>query len=129
VGAGRGPQGPLILDLDATLVDAHSDKQGAAPTYKHDFGFHPLAAYLDRGDGTGEAYLPLLSAGDRGSPIARGPGAAHVGHTEGTASEEDRSSGLAVMAPARPLGEAGLRPHLPRWQVAGGRQASLVGQP
>jgi hypothetical protein len=25
--------GPLILDFDATLVDAHSDKTGAAPTY------------------------------------------------------------------------------------------------
>jgi len=30
-----------ILDLDATLITAHTDrKQGAAPTYKHGFGFH-----------------------------------------------------------------------------------------
>src|SRR6266545_4250950 len=44
---GAAPAGPLVLDIDATLVAAHSDKQGAAPTYKHGFGFHPLAAYLD----------------------------------------------------------------------------------
>jgi Transposase DDE domain group 1 len=37
---GAAPQRPLLLDLDANLVDAHSDKQGAAPTYKHGFGFH-----------------------------------------------------------------------------------------
>jgi hypothetical protein len=52
-GLGADPAGPLILDLDATLVDAHSDKQGAAGTYKGGFGFHPLLAFLDRGDGTG----------------------------------------------------------------------------
>ena len=43
--------GPLLLDLDATLIQAHSDKQGAAPTYKQGFGFHPLGCWLDRGDG------------------------------------------------------------------------------
>jgi hypothetical protein len=39
---GAAPQGPLTIDLDATLVGADSDKQGAAPTYKRGFGFHPL---------------------------------------------------------------------------------------
>jgi Transposase DDE domain group 1 len=40
----------LVVDADATLVLAHSDaKQGAAGTYKGSFGFHPLLAYLDRG--------------------------------------------------------------------------------
>ena len=62
---GAAPAGPLILDLDATLVEAHSDKQGAAPTYKQGFGFHPLGCWLDRGDGTGEA----LAAGDRKSVV------------------------------------------------------------
>ncbi len=53
--AGAWPARP-ILDLDATLLTSHSDrKQGAAGTYKHTFGFHPLLAYLDRGDGRGEA--------------------------------------------------------------------------
>jgi hypothetical protein len=52
---GAAPTGPLRIDLDATLIQAHSDKQGAAGAYKGGFGFHPLAAWLDRGDGTGEA--------------------------------------------------------------------------
>ncbi|GGN29622.1 hypothetical protein GCM10011609_86820 [Lentzea pudingi] len=33
------PDDPLIIDLDATLVTAHSDKQNAAPTFKRGFGF------------------------------------------------------------------------------------------
>jgi hypothetical protein len=58
--AGAAPQGSLRLDLDATLLDAHSDKQGAAGPFKHGFGFHPLVCWLDRGDGTGEALAGIL---------------------------------------------------------------------
>ena len=54
----------LLVDLDATLVDAHSEKQGAAGTYKHTFGFHPLLAYLDRADGTGEPLAGVLRPGN-----------------------------------------------------------------
>jgi DDE family transposase len=53
--------------MGATLVEAHSDKQGAAPTYKHGFGFHPLGCWLDRGDGTGEALAMILRPGNAGS--------------------------------------------------------------
>jgi len=49
--AGADP-GFYVIDLDATLVGAHSEKEGAAPTWKRGFGFHPLLAYLDA---TGEA--------------------------------------------------------------------------
>jgi len=60
--AGAAPAGRWILDLDATLLDAHTDrKQGAAPTYKHGFGFHPLGCYLDRGDGRGGGGEPLAA--------------------------------------------------------------------
>lgn len=34
----------LVIDLDANLVTAHSDKQGAAKTYKDGFGFHLVLA-------------------------------------------------------------------------------------
>jgi hypothetical protein len=54
--------GPLILDFDATLVDAHSDKIGAGPTYKGGYGFSPLACFLDA---TNEALAILLRAGNR----------------------------------------------------------------
>jgi DDE family transposase len=56
--------GPVVVDLDATIVCAHSDKQGAAPTWKRTFGFHPLLAFVDHGvDGTGEPLAALLRAG------------------------------------------------------------------
>jgi hypothetical protein len=54
--------GPLILDFDATLVDAHSDKIGAGPTYKGGYGFSPLACFLDA---TNEALAMLLRPGNR----------------------------------------------------------------
>jgi hypothetical protein len=55
----------LIVDADATLVLAHSDaKQGAAGSYKHTFGFHPLLAYLDRGHAPGEPLAGLLRPGN-----------------------------------------------------------------
>ncbi len=64
--AGADP-GFYVIDIDATLVDAHSDKQHAAPTYKRGFGFHPLNAYLDA---TGEALAALLRPGNAGSGTA-----------------------------------------------------------
>jgi len=67
---GAAPAGPLILDVDATLIDAHSEKQGAAPTYKQGFGFHPLGCWLDRGDGTGEALAAILRPGNAGANTA-----------------------------------------------------------
>ena len=67
---GAAPQGPLVIDLDATLIDAYSDKQGAAPTYKQGFGFHPLGCWLDRGDGTGEALAGMLRPGNAGANTA-----------------------------------------------------------
>ncbi|KJE19591.1 hypothetical protein FF36_06134 [Frankia torreyi] len=35
-------EGPLVVDLDATLVTAHSEKEDAAPMLKRGFGFHHL---------------------------------------------------------------------------------------
>jgi hypothetical protein len=59
---------PLVIDVDATLVTAHSDKESAAPTFKRGFGFHPLWAFLDHGgQGTGEPLAFLLRAGNAGS--------------------------------------------------------------
>ncbi len=62
--------GPLCIDIDATLVTSHSDKQGTAGTYKGGYGFHPLLAYLDRGDGTGEGLAAMLRPGNAGSATA-----------------------------------------------------------
>jgi hypothetical protein len=59
--------GFYVADIDATLIGAHSDKQGAAPTFKRTFGFHPLGAWLDA---TGEALDCLLRRGNAGSGTA-----------------------------------------------------------
>ncbi len=61
--AGADP-GFYVIDIDATLITAHSDKQDAAPTWKRGFGFHPLLAYLDA---TGEALAGMLRPGNAGS--------------------------------------------------------------
>ncbi|TWP31931.1 IS1380 family transposase [Leekyejoonella antrihumi] len=59
---------PLIVDLDATLVTSHSEKEHAAPTFKRGFGFHPLCSFVDHGaDGTGEALAIQLRPGNAGS--------------------------------------------------------------
>lgn len=64
--AGADP-GFYVVDIDATLVGSHSEKERAAPTYKRGFGFHPLLAYLD---GTHEALAGLLRPGNAGSGTA-----------------------------------------------------------
>ena len=52
----------MIVDLDATLVGSHSEKEQAAPTYKKGFGFHPLWSFVDHGvAGTGEPLSVLLA--------------------------------------------------------------------
>ena len=57
----------LVIDLDATLVTCHSEKQGAAPTFKHGFGYHPLLAWLDN---TGEALAGMLRPGNANANTA-----------------------------------------------------------
>jgi hypothetical protein len=62
---------PLIVDVDATLVGAHSEKELAAPTFKRGFGHHPLWAFADHGgDGTGEPLAVTLRPGNAGSNTA-----------------------------------------------------------
>ena len=52
--AGADADRPLVIDLDAALVTAHSDKESARPTFKRGYGFHPLCAFADHGpEGTG----------------------------------------------------------------------------
>lgn len=57
----------IILDLDATLVTAHSEKEGAAGTYKGGFGFHPLLCCEAT---TGEALAGILRPGNAGANTA-----------------------------------------------------------
>jgi Transposase DDE domain group 1 len=54
----------LTIDIDATLITARSDKEGAAGTYKGGYGFHPLHAYADE---TREALSATLRPGNAGA--------------------------------------------------------------
>jgi hypothetical protein len=63
--------GWLVLDPDATLITAHSEKQDAAKTWKKTFGHHPLLVFCDHGQGgTGEPVAGLLRRGNAGSNTA-----------------------------------------------------------
>lgn len=67
-GHGATAADPLVVDLDATIVVAHSEKEQAAGTHKRTYGFHPLLAFVDHGpEGTGEPLAILLRPGNAGS--------------------------------------------------------------
>jgi hypothetical protein len=67
-GAGGGP---IIVDIDATVVTSCSEKEQAAPTWKKTYGFHPLTAFADHGaDGAGEPLAIVLRPGNAGSNTA-----------------------------------------------------------
>jgi hypothetical protein len=64
--AGARPD-TITLNIDATLLTAHSEKEWAAGNYKHGYGFHPLGCWLDE---TGEALAAVLRPGNAGSNTA-----------------------------------------------------------
>ncbi|MEZ3162266.1 IS1380 family transposase, partial [Microbacterium sp. BWT-B31] len=69
--AATSAEAPLVIDLDATLITAHSEKEQAAATFKRGFGFHPLIAFADYGTaGSGEMLQIRLRPGNAGSNTA-----------------------------------------------------------
>ncbi len=57
----------LTIDLDATLVGSHSEKEGAAGNFKGGYGFHPMLAYADE---TSEGLAGELRSGNAGANTA-----------------------------------------------------------
>ena len=57
----------LVIDLDASIVVCHNEKEHAAPTFKKTFGYHPMLAF---GDNTGEFLAAQLRRGNAGSNTA-----------------------------------------------------------
>jgi len=57
----------VVIRLDATIQIAHSDKQGAAGTFKGSYGHHPLTAWCDN---TCESLAFRLRPGGAGSNTA-----------------------------------------------------------
>ena len=60
---GTDLSGIVVLDVDATLVTSHSDKSGAAPTFKDGFGYHPLAVWCN----TQEMLAVIMRSGNAGT--------------------------------------------------------------
>ncbi|MBA3801274.1 MAG: IS1380 family transposase [Geodermatophilaceae bacterium] len=65
--AGTDLGATVVLDVDATIVVAHSEKENASPTFKRTFGFHPLGVWCDN---TSEFLAALLRTGRAGSNTA-----------------------------------------------------------
>jgi hypothetical protein len=57
----------LTIDLDATLIGAHPEKEGAAGNFKGGYGFHPMLAY---GDETSESLAGELRPGNASANTA-----------------------------------------------------------
>ena len=91
--ARRAPAaGPVVLDIDATLVEVHSEhKAGAAAHYKGGYGFHPLLCFSDDGDALGAVLRPGNAAANNiddhiallDAAIGRLPAEAAAGHLPG----------------------------------------------
>ncbi len=64
VWAAAPPGESLVLDFDATLVNAYSEKQDATPAYKRGFGFFPLGVWCDT---TNEPLAAMLRRGNAGA--------------------------------------------------------------
>ena len=62
-----GTRERVTIDVDATLITSHSEKEGAAGNFKGGYGFYPLLAYCDE---TGEALAGVLRPGNAGSNTA-----------------------------------------------------------
>jgi len=89
--------GQVIVDLDATLVTAHSEKERASATFKRGFGFHPLLAFVDHGPGgTGEPLAGLL----RGGKATANDAADHITVVDGALAQLPSSERSAVLVRA-----------------------------
>ena len=65
--AGRDLGSTIVLDVDATIVVTHSEKEQSAPTYKRTFGYHPIGVWCDN---TEEFLAASLRPGNAGSNTA-----------------------------------------------------------
>ena len=65
--AGTDLGSTVVLDVDATIVVTHSEKELASPTFKRTFGYHPIGVWCDN---TGEFLAAALRTGRAGSNTA-----------------------------------------------------------
>jgi len=91
---GHRDGGQVIVDIDATLVTAHSDKEGAQPTFKRGYGFAPMCAFVDHGEhGTGETLVVELRPG-KASPWSSADHLTTLDHALAQLPEHERGQVL-----------------------------------
>ncbi|MGW0807198.1 hypothetical protein [Nonomuraea sp. NPDC002799] len=61
--AGKRLRGWIVIDIDATVITAASDKNGAAVTFKKTYGFHPLVCWCANTQESPAARCGTWSAG------------------------------------------------------------------
>ena len=129
--------GEVILDIDASLVEIHSEnKEGAAPHFKGGYGFHPvfcfadatgdtLAGHLRPGNAAANDALDLLAVVDDG--VSHLPADISAGHRpsddpdlvgRGVVVRSDSAGGTKVFT-------AGLRGRNIGFQVVARRQTAV----
>jgi hypothetical protein len=107
----------LVIDLDASIVVCHSEKEQAAATFKKTFGLHPMLAFCDN---TGEFLAALLRRNSPASPTAaagESTGAARTSEAAASATTTCTSPSTIIPGAARRERRAelrDLRAHLPR---------------
>jgi len=88
----RRRRGLVVLDVDASLVEIHSEnKQGAASHYKGGFGFHPMFCFSDDGEALAGMLRPGNAAANSGADqlavvdaaLTQLPAKVAVGHQPG----------------------------------------------
>ena len=94
---------PVILDIDASLIEVHSEnKVAAAPNYKSGYGFHPMLCFADA---IGEALAAVLRPGNANTvsdhvvvlaaALGQLPSAISTGHCVG--DDESASTRLVIV--------------------------------
>jgi hypothetical protein len=95
----RRRRGPVVLDVDASLVEIHSEnKQGAASHYKGGYGFQPMFCFADDGEALAGILRPGNAAANSGADqlavvdmaIAQLPADVAAGHHAGDDASEVR---------------------------------------
>lgn len=115
----------LVIDMDATLVTCHSEKEQAAATYKRGFGYHPLLCFLDN---TGEALAGLLRPGNAGANTA----ADHITVLDAALAQipDDRRHGTPILVRTDSAGGAkAFLAHLRALRARGVHTSFSVGHP
>lgn len=103
--AGTNLADVIVLEIDATSVIAHSQKENAAATFKRPFGYHPIGVWCDN---TSEFLAAKLQAGNAdvaSRSRSHGPGQPRSSRSSRTSPPSRNRPDLARPPPTSPPGK------------------------